>query len=34
VSPQRGFPHASHPDVEMDTLGIDEPESVCKMGAS
>jgi ABC transporter substrate binding protein (PQQ-dependent alcohol dehydrogenase system) len=34
VSPQRGFPHASHPDIEMDTLGIDEPESVCKMGAS
>jgi ABC transporter substrate binding protein (PQQ-dependent alcohol dehydrogenase system) len=31
VSPQRGFPHASHPDVEVDTLGIDEPESVCKM---
>lgn len=31
VSPQRGFPHASHPDIEMDTLGIDEPESVCKM---
>jgi ABC transporter substrate binding protein (PQQ-dependent alcohol dehydrogenase system) len=31
VSPQRGFPHASHPDVEVDTLGIDEPESTCKM---
>jgi len=31
MSPQRGFPHASHPDVEMDTLGIDEPESKCKM---
>ncbi|MGE3528189.1 MAG: ABC transporter substrate-binding protein [Methyloceanibacter sp.] len=30
-SPQRGFPHASHPEIEMDTLGIDEPESVCKM---
>lgn len=31
MSPQRGFAHASHPDVEMDTLGIDEPESKCKM---
>ena len=31
VSPQKGFPHASHPDIEMDTLGIDEPESTCKM---
>ena len=31
LSPQRGFPHASHPDIEMDTLGIDEPESKCKM---
>jgi ABC transporter substrate binding protein (PQQ-dependent alcohol dehydrogenase system) len=31
MSPQRGFPHASHPDVEMDTLGVDEPESRCKM---
>jgi ABC transporter substrate binding protein (PQQ-dependent alcohol dehydrogenase system) len=31
VSPQRGFPHASHPEIEMDTLGIDQPESVCKM---
>jgi ABC transporter substrate binding protein (PQQ-dependent alcohol dehydrogenase system) len=31
MSPQRGFPHASHPDIEMDTLGIDEPESKCKM---
>ena len=31
VSPQRGFPHASHPDIEVDTLGIDEPESVCKL---
>ena len=31
VSPQRGFPHASHPEIEVDTLGIDEPESVCKM---
>ncbi len=31
MSPQRGFPHASHPDVEVDTLGIDEPESKCKM---
>jgi ABC transporter substrate binding protein (PQQ-dependent alcohol dehydrogenase system) len=30
-SPQRGFPHASHADIEMDTLGIDESESVCKM---
>jgi ABC transporter substrate binding protein (PQQ-dependent alcohol dehydrogenase system) len=31
MSPQRGFPHASHPDIDMDTLGIDEPESKCKM---
>jgi ABC transporter substrate binding protein (PQQ-dependent alcohol dehydrogenase system) len=31
MSPQRGFPHASHSDVEMDTLGVDEPESKCKM---
>ena len=31
MSPQRGFPHASHPDIEADTLGIDEPESTCKM---
>ena len=31
VSPQRGFPHASHPEIEVDTLGIDEPESTCKM---
>jgi ABC transporter substrate binding protein (PQQ-dependent alcohol dehydrogenase system) len=31
VSPQRGFPHASHPEIEVDTLGIDEPESLCKM---
>jgi len=31
ISPQKGFPHASHPDIEMDTLGIDEPESTCKM---
>jgi ABC transporter substrate binding protein (PQQ-dependent alcohol dehydrogenase system) len=30
-SPQRGFPHASHPAIEVDTLGIDEPESICKM---
>jgi ABC transporter substrate binding protein (PQQ-dependent alcohol dehydrogenase system) len=30
-SPQRGFPHASHPEIEVDTLGIDEPESICKM---
>jgi ABC transporter substrate binding protein (PQQ-dependent alcohol dehydrogenase system) len=30
-SPQRGFPHASHPEIEVDTLGIDEPESTCKM---
>jgi ABC transporter substrate binding protein (PQQ-dependent alcohol dehydrogenase system) len=30
-SPQRGFPHASHTDIEVDTLGIDEPESLCKM---
>jgi hypothetical protein len=31
MSPQPGFPHASHPDIDMDTLGIDEPESKCKM---
>jgi ABC transporter substrate binding protein (PQQ-dependent alcohol dehydrogenase system) len=31
MSPQRGFPHASHPDIEVDTLGIDEPDSKCKM---
>jgi ABC transporter substrate binding protein (PQQ-dependent alcohol dehydrogenase system) len=31
LSPQRGFPHASHPDIEMDTLGIDEPDSKCRM---
>jgi ABC transporter substrate binding protein (PQQ-dependent alcohol dehydrogenase system) len=31
LSPQRGFPHASHPEIEVDTLGIDEPESKCKM---
>jgi len=31
VSPQSGFPHASHPEIEVDTLGIDEPESICKM---
>jgi ABC transporter substrate binding protein (PQQ-dependent alcohol dehydrogenase system) len=31
VSPQRGFQHASHPEIEADTLGIDEPESKCKM---
>jgi ABC transporter substrate binding protein (PQQ-dependent alcohol dehydrogenase system) len=31
VSPQRGFLHASHPEIEVDTLGIDEPESKCKM---
>ena len=31
VSPQRGFPHAVHPDIEVDTLGIDEPESKCRM---
>ena len=31
VSPQKGFPHASHPEIEVDTLGIDEPESTCKM---
>jgi ABC transporter substrate binding protein (PQQ-dependent alcohol dehydrogenase system) len=29
MSPQRGFPHAS--EIEMDTLGIDQPESQCKM---
>jgi ABC transporter substrate binding protein (PQQ-dependent alcohol dehydrogenase system) len=31
ISPQPGFPHASHPEIEMDTLGIDEPESKCKL---
>ena len=31
LSPQRGFPHAAHAEVEVDTLGIDEPESKCKM---
>lgn len=31
VSPQRGVPHASHPEIEVDTLGIDEPESKCQM---
>ena len=31
MSPQQGFPHASHPDIEMDTLGIDQPESKCKL---
>lgn len=31
VSPQKGFPHASHPEIEVDTLGVDEPESTCKM---
>src|SRR4029450_10293545 len=31
VSPQRGFPHASHPEIEMDTLGLAQPEAVCKM---
>ena len=31
VSPQRGLRHASHPEIEVDTLGIDAPESKCKM---
>ena len=31
ISPQAGFPHASHAEIEMDTLGIDEPDSLCKM---
>ncbi len=31
ISPQHGFPQASHPEIEVDTLGIDEPENVCKM---
>jgi ABC transporter substrate binding protein (PQQ-dependent alcohol dehydrogenase system) len=31
MSPQPGFLHASHPDIEVDTLGIDEPESKCKI---
>jgi ABC transporter substrate binding protein (PQQ-dependent alcohol dehydrogenase system) len=31
MSPQRGFPQASHAEIEVDTLGIDEPESKCKM---
>jgi ABC transporter substrate binding protein (PQQ-dependent alcohol dehydrogenase system) len=31
VSPQRGFPHKTAAEIEVDTLGIDKPESVCKM---
>jgi ABC transporter substrate binding protein (PQQ-dependent alcohol dehydrogenase system) len=31
MSPQQGFPHAAHADIDVDTLGIDEPESKCKM---
>ena len=31
MSPQRGFPHASHAEIDVDTLGIDEPDSKCKM---
>ncbi len=31
ISPQAGFPHASHAEIEMDTIGIDEPDSVCKL---
>jgi ABC transporter substrate binding protein (PQQ-dependent alcohol dehydrogenase system) len=31
MSPQPGFPHASHPEIEVDTLGIDQPESKCKL---
>lgn len=31
VSPQRGFPHKTPAEAEVDTLGIDKPESVCKM---
>jgi ABC transporter substrate binding protein (PQQ-dependent alcohol dehydrogenase system) len=31
ISPQQGVALASHPEIEMDTLGIDEPESRCKM---
>lgn len=31
ISPQRGFPHPSHPEIEVDTLGIDQPESKCKL---
>jgi ABC transporter substrate binding protein (PQQ-dependent alcohol dehydrogenase system) len=31
LSPQPGVPPASHPDIDMDTLGIDQPESKCKM---
>ncbi len=31
MSPQQGFPHASHAEIDVDTLGIDEPESKCKM---
>jgi ABC transporter substrate binding protein (PQQ-dependent alcohol dehydrogenase system) len=30
LSPQPGFPHPSHPEIEVDTLGIDQPESKCK----
>ncbi len=31
MSPQQGFPHAAHAEIDVDTLGIDEPESKCKM---
>jgi hypothetical protein len=31
MSPQQGFPHASHAEIETDTLGIDQSESKCKM---
>lgn len=31
VSPQPGFPHPSAPDLLVDTLGIDQDESRCKM---
>lgn len=31
LSPQRGFSHTGNVEIEMDTLGIDQPESQCKM---
>jgi ABC transporter substrate binding protein (PQQ-dependent alcohol dehydrogenase system) len=31
LSPQRGFSHTGKAEIEMDTLGIDRPESQCKM---
>jgi ABC transporter substrate binding protein (PQQ-dependent alcohol dehydrogenase system) len=31
MSPQQGIQTKEHTDIEMDTLGIDQPESRCKM---